>query len=218
MIITNDPACIWFDAPQGSDDWLAARTGLLTASRMADAMDVTKSGNESAKRKNLKMEILAERMTGQRAFVFINGAMKWGTDTEPAARQAYVDFTGQDVTVPGLAVSREIEYWGASPDGLVGSDGLLEIKCPTTQVYLEWVIGGVVPEQHKPQMLAQMAVTGRHYCMFVAFDPRCPGERDLFIRRYEPSVFELTAVKTAARQFLAEVEQLEQMFLKARMM
>lgn len=217
MITVNDPHCIWYDFEQGTDEWLQARCGLLTASRMADAMDMKKSGGESEKRKNLCMEIVAERLTGKQAFVFQNGAMRWGTEQEPYAKLAYQEFTGRQITNCGLAVSRNIEFFGASPDGLIGDDGLIEIKCPTSQVFLQWVVDGEIPDQHKPQMLAQMAVTGRQWCDFVAFDPRFPSERDLFIRMYEPRHEDIAAVENAARQFLAEVAAMEQMFLKAKL-
>jgi putative phage-type endonuclease len=210
-------SCTWSQFEQGSEGWLQSRCGMLTASRNSDMTNILKDGKYSAKRENYKLELVAERLTGQPTYVFENYAMKWGTDNEPAARQAYADFTGNYVQTCGLAISDQVEFFGASPDGLVQGDGLLEIKCPTSQTFLKWVIEGVVPEQHKPQMLAQMAVTGRPWCDFVAYDPRFPAEKDLFIRRYKPRPHEIEKIFHAAREFLKEVVLLERIFMNAEM-
>lgn len=214
-IITLDDCCTWSNFEQGTPEWLQSRCGLLTASRMNDALPGAK-GAESEKRKNLKLELLAERFTGKPTFFFANYAMQWGTDNEPGARTTYEEFTGRTVQQCGLSISTEIEFFGASVDGMV-EDGLIEIKCPTSQTFFKWVIEGVIPEQHKPQMLAQMAVTGRKWCDFVAFDPRFPAEQDLFIRRFTPHQAEIDGIKKAAQQFLQEVSAMEMMFINARM-
>lgn len=215
QVITLDRSCTWSNFEQGSPEWLQSRCGLLTASRIADAMPGAK-GAETEKRRNLKLEILAERFTGKPTEFYANGAMRWGTENEPLARQTYQEFTGRQVQQVGLAISTEIEFFGASLDGLVGDDGAIEIKCPTSQVFFKWVIEGVVPDQHKPQMLGQLAVTGRKWCDFVAFDPRFPAEQDLFIRRFEPHPAEIVSIKETARKFLAEVAAMEQMFIRAK--
>ena len=219
-IITLDTCCTWSNFEQGTPEWLQSRCGMLTASRYADSLPGSK-GAETEKRKNLKLELLAERFTGKPTEFFVNNAMRWGTDNEPLARQTYMEFTGNHVEQVGLALSTEIEFFGASVDGLVEDPdaglGNLEIKCPTSQTFFKWVIEGVVPEQHKPQMLAQMAVTGRKWCDFVAFDCRFPPEQDLFIRRFVPHPQEIEDVKKAARQFLQEVAAMERMFLRAKM-
>lgn len=220
-VITLDQCCTWSNFEQGTPEWLQSRCGLLTASNMADAM-LGPKGGESEKRRNLKLQLLAERFTGKPTEFYANAAMRWGTENEPLARQTYMEVTGHHVEQVGLAISTEIEFFGASVDGLVtdcttGERGTQEIKCPTSQVFFKWVIEGVVPEQHKPQMLAQMAVTGRKWCDFVAFDPRYPAEQDLFIRRFTPHPSEIEEVKRQARQFLAELAELEKMFIKARM-
>jgi putative phage-type endonuclease len=214
-VITLDTCCTWSNFEQGTPEWLQSRCGLLTASRMKDAM-LGPKGGASKGRQSLKLEILAERFTGTPIEFYANAAMRWGTENEPLARQAYMEYTGRQVQQVGLAISTEIPYFGASLDGLV-EDGTIEIKCPTSQVFLEWVLEGQVPEQHKPQMLAQMAVTGRKWGDFVAYDPRFPGEQDLFIRRFTPHPAEIEEVKKQARQFLSEVAAMEKMFLNAKM-
>jgi len=209
--------CHWLHFEQGTPEWKQARCGLLTASHSTDMSSILKSGAESAKRKNLKKQLVAERFTGIPTHVKVNYDMQWGTDNEPLARGTYSEFTGNRVEIVGLAISKEIELLGASPDGMIGDEGVLEIKCPTSQTFVDWVVEGVVPDQHKPQMLIQLAVTGRKWCDFVAFDPRFPAEQDLFIRRFTPHAREIEAMKKAAREFLAEVAAMERAFLKARM-
>jgi len=200
---------LWSPYAQGTVGWLKERCGCLTASRMADAIAFLKGGKEAEARRKYKIELIAERMTDVMVSRFVNDAMQWGIETEPAARARYEEITGELVTLCGFAIHGAIPYFGASPDGLVGEDGLIEIKCPTTTTYTEWMIGGVVPEQHKPQMLAQLAVTGRKWCDFFAFDPRVKHEaHQHFLRRFEPPEEDIAATEEAARKFLAEVDAL----------
>lgn len=200
---------LWYPYPQGSVEWLKERCGCLTASRMAEAMDFLKGGKESDRRKKLKIELIAERMTDTMVSRYVNEAMEWGIMQEPYARARYEEVTGTLVQLCGFAIHGDIPFFGASPDGLVGEDGLIECKCPTTPTYTEWMIGGVVPEQHKPQMLAQLAVTGRRFVDFFAFDPRIKAEQHQhFIRRFEPKEEEIAAVEKAAILFLEEIDAL----------
>ncbi len=200
---------IWSPYAQGTVEWLKERCGCLTASRMAEAMDFLKGGKESEKRRKLKIEIIAERMTDIMVSRFVNDAMQWGIETEPAARARYEEVTGTLASLCGFALHGDIPFFGASPDGLIDDYGLLEVKCPTTTTYIEWLTGGVVPEQHKPQMLAQLAVTGRKWCDFFAFDPRIKAEQHQhFLRRFEPKEEEILKVEAAAVMFLAEVDAL----------
>lgn len=200
---------IWSPYAQGTVEWLKERCGCLTASRMAEAMDFLKGGKESEKRRKLKIEIIAERMTDIMVSRFVNDAMQWGIETEPAARARYEEVTGTLASLCGFALHGDIPFFGASPDGLIDDDGLLEVKCPTTTTYTEWLTGGVVPEQHKPQMLAQLAVTGRKWVDFFAFDPRIKAEQHQhFLRRFEPKEEEILKIEAAAVMFLAEVDAL----------
>lgn len=176
---------------------------------MAEAMDFLKGGKESDKRRKLKIEVIAERMTDSMVSRYVNDAMQWGIEQEPIARARYEEVTGTLVQLCGFAIHGDINFFGASPDGLVGDDGLIEIKCPTSTTYMEWVVSGVVPDQHKPQMLAQLAVTGRRYVDFFAFDPRVKvSSHQHFLRRFEPPEEDIAVVEEAARKFLSEVESL----------
>ena len=191
--------------------WLSQRCGKLTASRMADAMDMTAKGADSAKRKALKVEILAERMTGDAVPHFVNSFMQWGLEQEPAVKAAYELATGQMILPCGFYDHPDIADFGATPDGLIPS-GVIEFKCPQTTTHITWVLAGGVPEQHRPQILAQLACTGRTRAVFVSYDPRIRDERKrLYVAEWEPGKDEIKAVEQAAIKFLAEVEQMFQM-------
>ena len=191
---------------QGTAAWFADRTGALTASRMSAAMAKIKNGQDSAERKALKIEVLAERLTGDVVPHYVTPAMQHGIDTEPAARAAYE--LAHDVMVASCPFIRHpsIENFGASPDGKISPTVGVEIKCPTTAKYLTWRLAGVVPDEHKPQMIAQCLCAGFESVDFVAFDPRLPKHLQLFVIRYTPTAEERAAVEQAARDFLAEVD------------
>ena len=184
-----------------------ARTGKLTASRMAAAMSFLKNGNEAAARRNLKVEILAERLTDNIMQKYVTAEMQWGVDHEPMAKEAFELATGHKVTDVGFVDHPMIEYFGASPDGLVSDGKCIEVKCPKTTTHLNYLLDGCVPENHKPQMIVQAACTGRPV-WFVSFDPRLPKPQQLFIKLFEPTPGEISHVEQQAMQFLDEVEQL----------
>lgn len=198
----------WDVSPQGSVAWLKARNGCLTASRMADAMAFLKGGKETEARRKLKLEVIAERMTDTMQERFVTNAMQWGTDTEPLARSEYEIIMETLVTECGFALHDEIEFLGASPDGLIGHDGLIEIKCPNSTTHLEWKLAGGVPDKHVPQILLQLAVTGREWCDFMSYDPRLPEGVNLHIARFRPTKDEIKAVEQLAVNFLTEVDDL----------
>lgn len=187
--------------------WLAARCGKLTASRMADALDFRKDGKPGADRVKLMKELLAERMTGVSAPHFVNDLMRWGLEHEPEAKAAYEAECGVLLSDGRYFDHPEIDNLGATPDGLIDHDGLVETKCPQTTTHLDYVMAGVVPDQYKPQMLVQLACTGRSWCDFVSYDPRIKvHKRRLFIVRFEPTADDVAAIESAARVFLAELD------------
>lgn len=193
-------------AEQGSEQWLRDRLGHLTASRMADVLATTKSG-PSASRKNYLAQLVAERLTGIVAESFVSTAMEWGTSNEPLARAEYEILTDQMVDQDGFIKHPSIEWCGASCDGFIGDSGLIEIKAPNTATHIEYLLAGKPPAKYQPQMLLQLACTGREWCDFVSYDPRMPEEHRLFVVRFEPKRDEVLAVEQAAIEFLAEVEQ-----------
>lgn len=169
---------------QGSPEWHAIRCGKVTASRVADVIARTKTG-WGAMRANYAAELIAERLTGVVVEGYTNAAMQWGTEQEPQARMAYEFMHDVSVEQVAFVVHPSIADSGASPDGLVGSDGLVEIKCPNTATHIETLLSGSVPSKYITQMTWQMACTDRRYCDFVSFDPRLPESMQLFVKRVQ---------------------------------
>ena len=193
---------------QGSPEWVRERIGKLTASRMGDVMAVLKNGKPAEARTKYLQQLVAERMTGFATDFFVTQAMQHGIDNEPLAGEAYEWLTGE-LCEPGVWVPHPaIDNFGATPDRFIGPDGLLEIKCPASSNFIAWRLSGEIPEQYRWQMCAQLACTGRRWCDFMAFDPRILRGPNYWIKRFEPPAEEIARCEEAARQFLAEVEQL----------
>lgn len=190
---------------QGSPEWFAARLGKVTASRVADVIAKTKTGY-GAGRANYAAQLICERLTGTVEPTFSNAAMQWGTDHEPEAREAYEYRKGVFVDQVGLIDHPRISLAGASPDGLVGTDGLIEIKCPNTATHLDTLTAGKPPAKYVTQMMWQMACTGREWCDFVSYDPRLPEELRIFIHRVEADPAEIERLETEVVAFLAEID------------
>ena len=190
---------------QGSPEWFAARVGKITASRVVDVMARTKTG-WGASRANYAAELIAERLTGNAAASFTNDAMRWGTDQEPYAREAYARKFGVDVYEIGFVDHPEVAMSGASPDGLIGTDGLVEIKAPNTATHLDTLLSGSVPGKYQTQMQWQMACTGREWCDFASFDPRLPENMRLFVQRVPRDVGLILELETEVSAFHDEIE------------
>lgn len=188
--------------------WLLSRVGNLGASSFWKAIDTLKNGKPSKTQTDYLKQLVAERMTGVAASNYVTPAMQWGIDNEPGARMEYERITGNQTELVGFILHPTIQFCGASPDGLVGEDGLIEIKCPNTATYLEWLTDGGIPEDHKPQMLLQLACTRRKWCDFVAFDPRIKRGPQIFIRRFEPTPADIEGAEAQAAAFLAQVDEL----------
>lgn len=188
---------------QGSQEWFSARLGRVTASRVADVIAKTKTG-PSASRSNYMAELIAERLTGTTGERFTNAAMAWGTDNEEPARELYGFMTGVEVETIGFVDHPTIAMTGASPDGLVGSDGLVEIKAPNTATHIETLISGTIPGKYQTQMLWQMACTGRTWCDFASYDPRLPADMRLFVKRLERDDDRIAELEREVAAFLAE--------------
>jgi len=191
---------------QRSEEWFAARIGKVTASRVADVMARTKSGY-GAGRANYMAELICERLTNQQADRFTNAAMEWGTMTEPQARNAYSFLTDTDVAEVGFVEHPSIPMFGASPDGLVGDMGLVEIKCPNTATHIDTLLGDAIPEKYRLQMHVQMMCTGREWCDFVSFDPRLPLDLQLLVRRVERDQQTVESIEAEVSTFLAELDE-----------
>lgn len=189
---------------QGSEEWKQLRLGRVTASRVADVVAKTKSGY-AASRANYMAQLIAERLTGVVAESYTNAAMQHGTETEPEARSAYEFYHNVSVEQVAFVPHHRIEDAGASPDGLVGDDGLVEIKCPNTATHLETLLGRAVPKKYQDQMQWQMACTGRKFCDFVSYDPRMPENLRLFVERLDRDEKRIAELEREIEIFLAEI-------------
>ena len=190
---------------QGSDAWFEARIGKVTASRVADVLAKTKTGY-SASRDNYMAQLVCERLTGEKGESFTNAAMQHGTDTEPLARAAYEAHADVLVDEVGFVPHPSIIMAGASPDGLVGDDGLLEIKCPNTATHIETLLSQTVPSKYNTQMQFQLACTGRSWCDFVSFDNRLPQELQLFVKRVPRDNMYIKLMEDEIVRFLNELD------------
>jgi putative phage-type endonuclease len=199
---------------QGTPEWFKARAGKVTASRIADLCAKTKSGGYSTSRANYCAQLVVERMTGEVAPSFSNAAMEWGTECEPAARNAYSAKTGELVEEVGFFVHPRIEQSGASPDGAVGDDGLIEIKCPNTATHIETVLDKVPANKYLLQMQWQMACTNRAWCDFVSYDPRMPENLRLFVVRVPRDDKLIAELEKEVTAFLSEVGTKVELLMK----
>ena len=190
---------------QGSEEWKQQRLGKVTASRIADVTAKIKSG-WGASRNNYMAELLVERLTGVAPDAFINDAMRWGTEQEPLARAAYEFMRDCTVDPIGFVDHPQIPMTGASPDGLIGGDGLVEIKCPNTATHIETLQGASVPAKYIGQIQWQLACTGRAWCDWVSFDPRMPASMQLFVQRVERDDKFITELEKTVSDFLAELD------------
>lgn len=193
------------DFPQGTEEWMAARAGKVTASKMECVLAKIKTG-EAADRRDYRAQIVAEILTGRpQDSGFINAEMQWGIENEILARGAYMSKKDTDVDPVGFVLHPTIERAGASPDGLAG-EGLVEIKCPKTATHLTYLLDGKVPTKYQPQMLWQMACTERPWCDFVSYDPRLPVEHQLLVARMDRDDARIKEMEAEVLKFLAEVE------------
>jgi putative phage-type endonuclease len=191
---------------QRSPEWYAQRLGKATASRIADIVARTKTG-PSAMRANYRAELIAERLTGQPAPNYVNGPMQWGIDHEAEALDAYTRHTGLATEPAEFVDHPEIRWSGASPDALVGVEGLVEVKCPNTATHIDTLLGAKISGSHLIQMQWQMACTGRVWCDYVSFDPRLPDPMRVHVRRVERDVSHVLDLEAEVSAFLAEIAE-----------
>ena len=185
---------------QGSPSWFAQRQGLVTASRLSDVM----AKETTASRNNYMAQLIAEVLTGETEESYTNDFMQWGIEKEGEARTAYEFVKNTRVEEIGFAMHPKLAS-GASPDGLVGNDGLVEIKCPKTKPHIDYLLTETIPKKYKYQMLWQMECTSRNWCDFVSYDPRLDTARQLFVKRYELDAKELDKIREKVTEFIDEM-------------
>lgn len=191
---------------QQTPEWYAARLGKVTASSLHKVLARTKTGY-GADRANYLTQLVLERVTGTKADSYTNAAMQWGIDQEPFARAAYEAAKGLLVDEVGFVQHPTIAMAGASPDGLVGDDGMVEIKCPDSKTALEcWLSEDPVESKYFAQMQWQMRCADRAWCDYVVFDPRMPIKAQLFIHRVNRNDTWIKVTEMEVEKFLDEVD------------
>lgn len=193
------------ETDQGSTAWHQARLGCVTASRIADVVTRTKTAYGAARQTYMR-QLLAERLSGMPTDTYPTAAMRWGIDMEPHAVAAYEEAVGVETELVGFLHHPSLAFAGASPDRLVGTGGLLEIKCPTTPTHIDTLLGGAPAERYVLQMQWQMACSDREWCDFFSFDPRLPPAYSCFISRVTRDDELIARLEAEALTFLEEIE------------
>ena len=194
------------EEPQGSEAWIKARLGKVTASRVADVIARTKTGWGTS-RANYMAELIAERLTGEPADSYVNAAMQRGIEMEPEASAAYAFRKDVEITEVGFIQHPKIIMAGASPDSLVGTDGLIEVKCPNVATHIDTLLGEPTPAKYVTQMMFQLACTGRQWCDFVSYDPRLPEAMRLFVQRVSRDDNRIAELEIEVCKFLTELDE-----------
>lgn len=192
------------DMEQRSEDWRQIRLGRCTASRVADVIAKTKSGY-STSRGNYASELVIERITGKPVERFQSKAMLFGTETEPEARACYALLSGCDVVEVGFVEHPTIAMAGCSPDGLIGDEGMLEIKVPNPATHIATLLSDSMDGRYVTQVQFQMATTGRQWCDLVSYCPDLPAEMQMWMRRIHRDESVIRELESEVSKFLDEV-------------
>jgi putative phage-type endonuclease len=190
---------------QGTPEWLQARVGKVTASRVGDLMARTRNG-WAASRQIYAVELIVERLTGQPAEKYISAAMQWGIDMEGEAKLAYQRKTSLQIVECGFIPHPKIEMSGASPDGFISDLVLLEVKCPSSATHIATLLGEPIDRKYRAQIQMQLACTGRAWVDFVSYDPRLPEPLDLFVERVHRNDEEIDQLEYEINNFIEEID------------
>ncbi len=190
---------------QGSDEWHAARCGSIGGSRLHEAIAKTKSG-WGASRANLAADLIIERLTHRPTEKYVTDAMRNGTEQEPRARSLYEFMTDETVETVGLIKHPDIAHAHYSPDGLVGKEGLIEIKAPLPATHLKTLLGEQIDRKYLIQMMWGMTVTGRQWCDFISYCDLMPVDMQLYVRRVRRDPVMIVEIEREVRTFLSEIE------------
>jgi putative phage-type endonuclease len=200
------------DIQQGSEEWHAMRLGFITASRFKDVI----AGGQGKVRKAYMYQLAAEALTGEREESFSNQYMEWGTATEPQARSMYEFDTGNTVDAVAFVKWNDTNKIGISPDGLIGDDGGIEIKCPKTTTQIETYLSGKMPTSHKAQVQGSLWVTGREWWDFVSFDPRIDGAASFFCERIQRDEEYIENLEVKCLEFEVELLDVINILIKGK--
>ena len=196
------------DIEQGSDKWHALRRGMITASAVRGLITGTgKPANNDTSRAQL-LQLLAERITGESEPSFYNDDMSRGHMLEPLARDIYAEHRAPVAECGFVTADFEGTVIGYSPDGLVGDDGLIEIKSPRQKHHLRSLLSDEVPAEYVPQVQTGLAVTGRAWCDYISYAPGLP----LFVHRCKRDKAVIAQLITAAQAAEAELQRLMELY------
>jgi putative phage-type endonuclease len=192
---------------QGTDEWRQARCGSIGASDAPSVVRRVKSGGFSADRENLLAVKVLERITNTPVEPYRSAAMLQGTAREPEARMTYALVKGVEVEQIALVPHPFIQGAHASPDGLIGLDGLVEIKCPMAAQHLDTLLNGQISSDHLTQMMWQMACTGRAWDDFVSYSSDFPGPMQIWIKRVHRDAKLIAELEREISQFVKEIDR-----------
>lgn len=193
---------------QGSEEWKQFRCGKITSSRFRDVMSKGKGSEPSRTRLSYLYEIAAEIITGKVADNYISPAMEHGTLCEPLARIEYEEREALPVQQVGIIEHPKYNNITSSPDGFIGENGLLEIKCPKTSTQIQYVLDGVFPSEYQAQVQGQLWICEREWCDFVSFDPRIEGPSQYFKIRVNRDEEYIEKLKNGVDLFITDLNKI----------
>ncbi|UNE54435.1 lambda exonuclease family protein [Bartonella machadoae] len=204
---------------QRTAEWFQARLGKVTASNVYNILSKTAKGLPTSKYEDYKIKLMTERLTGEISQSYITPSMQWGIEHEEDALKEYEFIYDADVIKCGFIPHPTIEMAGASPDGLIGEDGLVEVKCPQSTTHLRFFMYDEIKPEYIAQMQFQMACTGRKWCHFISYNPQFVGRSTglrMKVKRIHRDDEQIEQLTKAVEVFLAEIEQdMEQILTKA---
>ncbi|WP_317992700.1 lambda exonuclease family protein [Bartonella gliris] len=204
---------------QRTAEWFQARLGKVTASNIYNVLSKTAKGLPTSKYEDYKIKLMTERLTGEISQSYTTPAMQWGIEHEDDALREYEFIYDTEVTRCGFIPHPKIEMAGASPDGLIGDDGLVEVKCPQSINHLRFFMDDEIKPEYLAQMQFQMACTGRKWCHFISYNPQFVGRSTglrMKIKRIHRDEKQIEEINKAVESFLAEIDQdMKQILTKA---
>ena len=196
---------------QRSEGWFQERLGCVTGSVISEMMaKPTRGKAEATSRRNLKARLVVELLKGKpvEGWSYRSWDMQRGEQLEPEARMAYELKTGEETASVGFILHATIPRFGATPDALIGSDGILEIKCPKAAIHMDYILAGVLPSEYRPQVMAELACSGKAWCDFVSYHPEMPPHLQLFICRVQRDDILIAEIEAEVIKFNVEVDDI----------
>lgn len=192
---------------QHTAEWWAARCGKVTASRIGDIMGRKQNGDFRAARANYLQEKVAERVTGKNRDRRKIASLDQRLDLEPDARAAYEFYTDTEIVLVGFVEHPRIPNFGCSPDGMVGTDGGVEIKCCDAETHIEVITAGSIDQDYLYQIHSNLACTDRLWWDYIGFNPDMPEEGKLYVKRIKRDESLIATIEQAVIEFNEEVDR-----------